>query len=334
MHESINQEIHYFAHSDTVNRFEYLLLLARKLLDEDIANPKINVPLAINIDQFMLRANEIGVSLLGAGAYHHAELIYRDLLERTLLYRKSYQVKRHAGALYANIATCCWKQGNVEQFVINCLKAADEDRLTADVERKKSFAMTGIYESHLAIPAFDEVEHLIRNFASTVDTDFRTALGDLELAFLGTVYTTRQHILENNKFPNVYSRLQLFGAMRTLSALFESHIKRLKQINDGNLYETLVNVYGTEPDKRTWWPAYDKTVQKLNKSIKTQLISREEAIYQALALNSNHSLGDDPPPGTSPDGVRVLTFPQKQPVACSPSCYADDDDYTLAATAR
>lgn len=110
---------------------------ALALLREDIQNPALNdrsTP-GINPDSYMLRAHHVGLALFANGCFSLAERLYRLLAEETLKYQQETGNRRHIGVFYANIAGACAAQGNLDQAVVELLKAAEEDVTTYEVAK-------------------------------------------------------------------------------------------------------------------------------------------------------------------------------------------------------
>ena len=280
--------VHGPAFSLIVEQLKTLSKIALDSLNRDIADPEKNVPRATNYNEFMLKASSIGAQLMRAGAYSSAERLYCDLLTITLDYRQRHGVPRHAGALYANLATAYWLQGNIDLAVIQLLKAAQEDVQTAGVQQQASYAVVGLYQKYVAEDGYKVILTEIMKFDPSLTIDavksFCKTMYEREYALHAYVHLAKTHMSAIQESGSVYSRLQLFSALRNLAVLLEVEFKASSGILSGKLDEVIVQRYGTEPGKRVWWQKYAATCSRLNNKAKG--LSDDQKIRRALAIKT------------------------------------------------
>lgn len=246
------------------------------MLKEDIQNPNLTGP-DIPPDAFMLRANRVGLALFQAGAFALAERLYRALVEETLKYRQETGTWRHVGALYANTAGACAAQGNLDQAVIELLKAAQEDVTTYNVPKSDSFAITGLLQEYFGKPVRNKALTIVQSVNPTLTlADVESLcqfLGDREYAFLAYVHLASFHEEANQQFPNEFSQLQIFSALRSLSSLLEVQLKTIAGNMQATFFPTLEALYKNSK----WREAFDSArkrigaTQKSNRSVDDQL---------------------------------------------------------------
>ena len=226
------------------------------MLQEDIRNPDLNNP-GVPPDTFMLRANQIGHALLESGFSSVAERLYQALLEETLKYRQESGSWRHAGALYANKAGARAAQSNIDGMVIDLLRAAEDDVRTYGVSKADSFAITGLLQRYFGNPVRDRTLKVVQGINPNVTlADIEalgSRLGNREYAFLAYVYLGLKHEGANREFPNEFSQLQVFSALRSLSSLLEVELKTIA----GNLQNTLYPTMEALFSGKRWWSAFD-----------------------------------------------------------------------------
>jgi hypothetical protein len=174
----------------------------------------------------------------------------------TLSYREEIGNWRHAGALHANTAAACAAQGNIDQAVIELLKAAQDDVETYGVEKGDSFAITNLLQDYFCIPVRNEALRVVQtvNPAPTI-ADVESLcrfLGDREYAFLAYVRLAVVHEEANQEFPNEFSQLQIFSALRSLSSLLEVELKTIAGSMETTFFPTIKTLY-----EDGWWQDFD-----------------------------------------------------------------------------
>lgn len=253
---------------------------ALAMLREDIQNPELSGP-EVSPDTFMLRANQVGLALLQNGFFAVAERLYRSLVKETLKYRQETKNWRHAGALYANTAAACAVQGNLDQAVVEFLKAAQDDKETYKVAKSNSFAITGLLQEYFGKPirhAALRIVHKVNPTLTVADVQSLCRLLDArEYAFLAYVHVAWVHEKTTQQFPNEFSQLQIFSALRSLSSLLEVELKTIAGNMQSTFSPTLRALYGN----KGWWQAFNnkriaiRATWRSNRPVDDQL---EEAI--------------------------------------------------------
>ena len=249
---------------------------AVSLLREDIQNPKLNNPNS-GPDIFMLRANQMGLALFENGFFAVAEQLYRILLQETLNYQENTGSHRHAGALYANIAGACAAQGNIDQTIVELLRAAQDDEITYGIEKQNSFAITDLLQEYFSKPVRNDVLLTVQKVNSSLTlADIEVLgsfLGDNNYAFLAYARLALIHERTNQEFPNVFSQLQILSALRNLTSLLEVELKAIS----GNIQTTLFPAIQSLFSNKCWWPAFENKLkiigatQRSNRSFDDQL---------------------------------------------------------------
>jgi hypothetical protein len=229
---------------------------AVSFLRADIENPELTGP-NVHPDLFMFRANQIGLALLQTGYYALAEQFYRNLLQETLQYRQRTGNWRHAGALYANIAGACAAQRKIDLVVVELLKAAQDDEQTYRVRPADSFAIKELLQQYFGSPVREAALTVVQQVDSALTIQDVEAmcqfLGDREYAFLAYFYVAWTNEEINRQFQNEFSQLQIFGALRSLSALWEVQLKTITGNPSMTLYPTLESLYRLE----SWWTDFE-----------------------------------------------------------------------------
>jgi hypothetical protein len=249
----------------------------------------INTALAFLREDFMSRANQIGIALFRSGLFSLAEEMYRLLAKQTLQYRETTGNWRHIGALYANIAGACAAQGNIDQAVIELLRAAEDDVHTYGVIKSDSFALTGLLEAYFARPVKVEALKIVQTINSTItETDISNLsknFGDQEYAFLAYLRLGIVHIESNQAFANEYSNLQLFSSLRNLSSLLEILLKTLTGQMHNTLFPTLRILYGMKP----WWSTFEATRIAIGAG-QNQAVLVDDQLKNAIAIPASDDL--------------------------------------------
>jgi hypothetical protein len=255
------------------------------LLQEDIQNPELNGA-DVPADAFMFRANQIGLALADNGYFAVAERLYRALVQETLRYRRETGNWRHAGALYANTAGACAAQRNLDRAVVELLKAAQDDVETYGVPKHKSFAITGLLQEYFGNPVRNEALKVVQAVNPTVtmaDVEaLSSLLGEREYALLAYAHLALVHEAANRQFPNEFSQLQIFSALRSLSSLLEVELKTIV----GNMQDTLMPTLKMLYESKSWWQVFEnkriaiRATRNSNRPIDDQL---KDAIAIAAA---------------------------------------------------
>lgn len=257
-----------------------LFVAALYVLNEDIRDEDLNDAQS-KPDDYMLRANLAGRILLDNGFYSLAEELYRQLLEKVDEFIMETGEHRHKGAFYANVATSCFFQGNVDKAIVFLLRAAEEDTNTFGVDWDDSFAIKTLLEDSFVSPVVDEalkfiiivnpqstkqeVHNLLNSFSSL----------DRKWAFLAYTHLAMTHLGPASTFHvNEFSRLQIFSALRSLTSLMEVYFKDLGGIqSEKTLFPTLEQLF----QGKHWWNNFDRNrigvgaTRKSNVPVETQI---------------------------------------------------------------
>jgi len=258
------------------------------MLRDDIQDPNLTGPGA-SPDSFMLRANQIGFALFREGFFAIAERMYRVLVQETLKYRQETGSWRHAGALYVNTAGACAAQGKLDQAVVELLKAAQDDVETYRVATGDSYAITGLLQEYFGNPVREEALKTVQKVNPALTLAGMEGLGGLlgrsrEYSFLAYVHLALVHEAVSQQFPNEFSQLQIFSALRSLSALLEVELKSLSGTDD-TLFPAIVALYGGGKKKRkAWWPAFEDTKNNKVKATKDSPRSVDDQLRDAIAI--------------------------------------------------
>jgi len=260
---------------------------AAAMLQEDIQNPDLTGPDA-PADAFMFRANQIGLALFRGGFFAIAERMYRVLVQKTLRYREKTGNWRHAGALYVNTAGACAAQGKLDQAVVELLKAAQDDVKTYKVAADDSYAITGLLQDYFGNPVRKETLETVQRVNPTLTLadmeGLSRLLGNREYSFLAYAHLALVHKTTNQQFPNEFSQLQIFSALRSLSALLEVELKALSGTDD-TLFPAVVALYGGNKRKRkAWWPAFEDTKNNKVKATKDSPRPVDDQLRDAIAI--------------------------------------------------
>lgn len=236
---------------------------AQSMLQEDIENPDIPpIPDIPDDDIFMMRANQVGLALYDNQCHSAAERLYQGLLEASKRCDAENGTRHHLGALYANIALTRASQGNFDQAVIGLLQAAQDDVETRGVVTVDSYAMTDLLKEELD-PIRETALNLAREVNPTLDLADVRETADLlgtvrEYAFLAYVRVAALHLDANERFPNDFSQMQLFSALRSLSSLFEVQLKTITGDQEDTLFQAIEKLYGgSKARRKQWWDIFN-----------------------------------------------------------------------------
>jgi hypothetical protein len=257
------------------------------MLRDDIQDPHRTGPDA-SPDDFMIRANQIGFGLFQGEFFAIAERMYRALVHETLRYRQETGNWRHAGALYVNTAGACAAQGKFDDGVVELLKAEQDDMKTYGVAKDDSYAVTRLLQDYFTNPIRKEALKIVQRVNPTLAlADIKALaglLGRREYAFLAYMHLALRHGNINREFSNEFSQLQIFSALRSLSALLEVELKSLSGTND-TLYPAIVALYGGDREKRkAWWPAFEDTKNNKVKATQDSPRSVDEQLRDTIAI--------------------------------------------------
>jgi|AntAceMinimDraft_16_1070373.scaffolds.fasta_scaffold02544_4 hypothetical protein len=257
------------------------------MLQEDIENPDLTGPDA-PADAFMFRANQIGFGLFEEGFFAIAERMYRALVQEALRYREETGSWRHAGALYVNTAGACAAQGKLDQAVVELLKAAQDDVKTYKVAADDSYAITGLLQDYFGNPVRQKALKTAQRVNPALTLTDMEDLGDRleiwEYSFLAYTHLALVYEAANQQFPNKFSQLQIFSALRSLSALLEMELKKLSG-TDKTLFHAITALYGGDKKKRkAWWHAFEYTKNNKGKAIKDSPRLPNDQLRDAIAI--------------------------------------------------
>jgi len=250
------QELHTQSSAD-IQLFERnILTRAVRMLQADIQNPLLTGP-DQHPDAFMARANQIGLSLLENGFFSLAERLYRTLAEETIGFRRDPDRWRHAGALFANTGVACAAQRNIDQAVIELLKAAKEDERTYNIRSQDSFAITSMLQEYFGKPVRNKALTLVQAVNSEITLadveQISSNLGSNEYALWSYIYIASTHEEANKIFKNIFSDLQIFSSIRNISSLLEFHLKSLIGNPDQTFFPAISSLFNAKP----WWNAFE-----------------------------------------------------------------------------
>jgi hypothetical protein len=235
-------------------------------------------------DTFMLRANQLGLALFKCEAYAVAERLYRLMAEMTERYRDETGNWRHAGAIYANTAAACAAQGDIDEAVVQLFRAAEDDIPTYPItQAADSYAIRELLAEYFSRPICRAALRVLKSVDPNLSmSDLETLtedLGDLAYAFLACVRLAILHEESNHASPNVFSQLQLFSALRSLSSLLEVYLKTVANEPAHTFFPAARALFGDKP----WWSTWDTTRQKLG-ATRNSPVPVDQRLRDALAL--------------------------------------------------
>ena len=137
------------------------------------------------------------------------------------------------------------------------LKAVKEDERTYRIAPQDSFAITGLLQEYFGKPvrniALSMVQAVNPNITLADVEQASTNLSRNEYAFWSYVYIAGTHEEANQIFENDFSDLQVFSAIRNLSALLEVRLKTLTGNQHQTFFPAITSLYST----RTWWASFE-----------------------------------------------------------------------------
>lgn len=230
---------------------------AATMLQEDIQDPALNGEGA-HPDEYMLRANQAGFPLFYEGFDEEAASFYGALATLVLEYRARTGARRHIGALFLNEASARAMSGDIDGATVLLLRAGSEHEGAYNTPASESAPLVQQFEGNVKRPALEFALPLAQkvNPAFTVDDLMSTCarMGPRCYALLAYLLLARRHMNYNKEFPNVFSDLQLFSAIRSLSALLEVELKHLSGSMDGEFFSVIKRLFERKP----WWTAFEQ----------------------------------------------------------------------------
>ena len=265
---------------------DWIIRDALTMLHEDLRNPDLPEISGVPQDDiFMMRANQVVLAFFSNDLTAASERMLRGLIQETQAYDKETGNRHHLGALYANTALACIAQGNYDQGIVELLAAARDDEDTRGVPRSESFAVTDLLEN-----VFDLTRKSALALAHSIDAGLTLAsvknlkgvLGDIpEYAFLAYARQASTHIETNRDFPNEFSQMQVFSALRNLSCLFEVELKALAGAKEKTFHPTMQVLF---EDNTTWWTSFENTRKKIG-ATQNSPRSVDDQLKDAIALS-------------------------------------------------
>lgn len=253
------------------------------MLRHDIDDPQLTREDS-HADAFMLRANQLGLALFKCGAFAVAERLYRDMAKLTKSYRTETGAWRHAGAMNANMAAACAAQGNIDEAVVQLFRAAEDDVPTYPIDQPdESFAITDLLEQYFCAPVRKDALQVVQTIDRAISMpdlhSLGADLGHREYAFLAYVRLAVLHARANDDFRNIFSQLQIFSALRSLSCLLEVHLKTLAGLPNKTLYPAAKALF----DHNTWWGEWDRKRKDVG-ATKNSTTPVDDRLRSAIAL--------------------------------------------------
>ena len=236
--------------------------VAVQMLREDLHNPELTGPKAAP-DDYVTRANNVAFLYLRNNSASNAELLYQILIEETLRHSKETNTRRHLGALYANKGVAYALQGNLDQAVVEFLRAFEEDKVAYGPARERSFAMITLLPRYFISPLQTEILKLGQLVNPTVTIaeieKLCTFLGSLAYAFIAYVKLYLVHNEAIQVSDNFYSKLQILSALRNICALFEIELKIKSGLPDSELISLITSIHKTD----SWWKTFVHTKERI-----------------------------------------------------------------------
>lgn len=259
-----------------------MMKAAMKQLETDIEDPKLTSA-GTHADDYMLRANQIGLALFENQFFSLADELYWSMARLAQEYRDRTGNWRHLGAMHANRAIVRSVLGDLDDAVVFLLRAAQDDVKSYNIAQSDSYAITQLLHQHLVGPATKTITQLVRPVNPNVtDADVETLfsyMGNRRYALMAYVVQAAKHYNYNKELESEYSRLQVFSAIRSLSSLLEVRLKILSGHMEDELFKAMRRLYG----KKLWWPTFDSTRISLSSNGNSPL-SADDKLKNALAF--------------------------------------------------
>lgn len=230
-------------------------------LEQDIADPELELAVQNDPQVFFWRANQIGVALAGREAYRHSVRVYGALLNKAEEFIKNTGKQRNLGALKANFGLMMVLSRDFDAGVSLILEAAPKkDIATFRRDPHNSYALNSLRQ----LVVEDCVPHYIRQ----CDAQFRIATGSalvtdavltmanhtepLGEAMLVSLIPLMQHIEWHRRASTPWGRVRIMDGLRWLSAMLEN---LTRSIGSNSLDGTTRGKFNNDP-KITLWSAY------------------------------------------------------------------------------
>lgn len=277
-------DIHGIALAKLAALHDELVSGAVALLEADIALPDCDER-GSERDRYMLRANQIGIALMHAGSPLIAMQLYSKLIDTALRFRRETGRWRHVGALLANRAAAWAQMGRYDLAAVDLLHAAHEDVDTSGGDESGSFARTHLLQLYFGEPArkaaCDLAQRVDTSLALSDIENLCSSLGEQQYALWAYVRAAVTHIAANREFPNPYSQLEIWGALRGLSSLMELRLKMMTENIGATLLPTLEQLY----QGASWWASFDRERSNIG-ATKNHRVSHEKQFQQAEDMNA------------------------------------------------
>lgn len=271
-------------HHDLIAANDQINSNAIYMLQEDLKRSEFIDPSAAP-DGYINRANNIVFLYLNNNFADAAVILYQMLIEKTLEHSKSTGIRRYLGALYANKGVAHAIQGNLDQAVVEFLRAFEEDKITYGNTKDRSFAMITLLPEYFIKPLQGEILMLARNVKPELEiADIERLcvfLDDLAYAFIAYI---RQYIVHNEAIKvaeNFYSKLQILNSFRNLCAMFEVELKIKSGTPEDELLSLITNLYKYE----VWWKDFIRAKDSVKGTRKSPRSINDE-LRDSFAINA------------------------------------------------
>jgi len=228
---------------------------ALRLLQEDLRNHQLSGLIAAP-DDYATRANNIAFLFIKNHLASAAEILYQLLIDETIKHTGETNTQRHMGAFYANKGVACALQGNLDQAVVEFLRASEEDKLAYGSAKERSFALVTLLPEYFVSPLQKEIlvlaQHINPNLTVADIERLIRFLGSRSYAFIAYIKTYHTHHEALQVSDNLFSKLQILSSFRNLCALLEIELKIKASTTEGELLAIITQLYKNE----TWWKAF------------------------------------------------------------------------------
>ena len=214
-----------------------LLHSALELLNQDIKKSELTV----DADAYMVRANAYAAALSKNGYYRMARILYEQMVQFVEDFRgddPKADEWRHLGAVYINLGIIEALVGDLDRAVPNFIRTQADDQRTYGREGP---LIEEFYEERIRKPCLDGIYNVCAATYDGVMTqplghdllrELSFFLGEWEYTLIAATGSLSRNSEENNRTPNLYSKLQILHGLSNLCLLFEVTVKRIAELNN------------------------------------------------------------------------------------------------------
>lgn len=255
-------------------------------------------------DEYVLRANAIALGTANAGALELADSVYEALDAEVVKFSQFTGKKRHRGTILANRGLLNIHMRRYDEAVPLFLHLAEKvDPETYGVVPEDSFANV-LRRQVLDDPAVKLLLDTLQSAQIPADppvsakdvTDVTSFLGQGRFTLYAALLSLRENIRIALKMPTLYTHLRILDSLRVFAFQLEEYVSRLAVVDAKQrglpepsdhtaltLVDALRALFCGAVRKTSWWPRFQKEMDKNKPVAGLQRIEAESKRLQGLA---------------------------------------------------